>query len=177
MQYDELKKKEAGTRRQPHHMYLHGRPSRHMENVLRRPWTRTEVCHRSQRHIAELRRRGLGITIEIRWCPSHADAKGKRRPTSGPGWRPRSQTPAAWSGPDTRIATGSDTSLASLKREFSEAKWSDAQAWTKAQLARTKNSKYRPRKKQKPDPTVARVNKRLASRFYQLKTGHCLTES
>jgi len=26
-----------------------------------------------------------------------------------------------------------------------------------------------------PDPTVARANKRLASRFYQLKTGHCLT--
>jgi len=110
-------------------------------------------------------------------APAAADAKGKRRLTSGPGWRPRSQTPAAWSDPDTRIATGADASLASLKREFSEAKWSDAQAWTKAQLARTKNSKYRPRKKQKPDPTVARVNKRLASRFYQLKTGHCLTES
>jgi len=31
------------------------------------------------------------------------------------------------------------------------------------------------RSKIKPDPTVARANKRLASRFYQLKTGHCLT--
>jgi len=32
-----------------------------------------------------------------------------------------------------------------------------------------------PYEKQKPDPTVAKANKRLASRFYQLKTGHCLT--
>jgi len=32
-----------------------------------------------------------------------------------------------------------------------------------------------PLKKQKPDPTVARANKRLASRFYQRKSGHCLT--
>jgi len=42
-------------------------------------------------------------------------------------------------------------------------------------LARTSNRKYRPCEKQKPDPTVVRANKRLASRFYQLKTGHCLT--
>ena len=42
-------------------------------------------------------------------------------------------------------------------------------------LARTGNRKYRPREKQKPDPTVAKANKRLASRFYQFKTGHCLT--
>jgi len=32
-----------------------------------------------------------------------------------------------------------------------------------------------PTTKQKPDPTMARAHKRLASRFYQLKTGHCLT--
>ena len=65
--------------------------------------------------------------------------------------------------------------FAHLKHEFSEAKLTDARRWTEAQLARTKNSKYRPSDKQKPDPTVARANKRLASRFYQLKAGHCLT--
>ena len=43
-------------------------------------------------------------------------------------------------------------------------------------LARTNNRKYRPGEKQKPDPTVAKARKRLAARFYQLKTGHCLTE-
>jgi len=47
----------------------------------------------------------------------------------------------------------------------------DARRWNKVQLVRTKNSKYRSSDKQKPDPTVARVNKRLASRFHQPKTG------
>ena len=30
---------------------------------------------------------------------------------------------------------------------------------------------------EKPDPTVAKANKLLTSRFYQFKTGHCLTAS
>jgi len=45
----------------------------------------------------------------------------------------------------------------------------------KERLDKTKNRKYRPSEKQKPDPAVARADMRLASRFYQLKTGHCLT--
>jgi len=36
-------------------------------------------------------------------------------------------------------------------------------------------TKYRMPKSQLPDGTVAGSTKRLASRFYQLKTGHCLT--
>jgi len=65
-------------------------------------------------------------------------------------------------------ATGASVCLhvpSLLKREFPETKWADARRWTKAQLVRSKNSKYRPSDKQKPDP---RANKRLASRFYQL---------
>jgi len=42
-------------------------------------------------------------------------------------------------------------------------------------LAKTSNRMYRPSEKQRPDAIVAGANKRLASRFYQLKTGHCLT--
>ena len=45
----------------------------------------------------------------------------------------------------------------------------------KKRLSKTRNRKYRPSEKQKPAPTVARTNKRPASRFCQLKTGHCLT--
>jgi len=30
-------------------------------------------------------------------------------------------------------------------------------------------------RQQKPDPAVAKANKRLAARFYQFQTGHCLT--
>ena len=42
-------------------------------------------------------------------------------------------------------------------------------------LAKTSNRKYRPNEKQKPDAIVAGANKLIASRFYQLKSGHCLT--
>jgi len=66
-------------------------------------------------------------------------------------------------------------SFANVKRGFSEKKWQGAKAWTKIMLARTVNRKYRPSDRQKPDSTIAKANKRLASRFYQMKTGHCLT--
>ena len=66
-------------------------------------------------------------------------------------------------------------SLANVKRGFSEQKRADVKGWARKQLARTRNCKYRPCEKQKPGPTVAKATKRLASRFYQLKTGHCLT--
>ena len=65
--------------------------------------------------------------------------------------------------------------MANVKRGFSEQKWADSKSWTGKKLARTNNRKYRPGEKQKPDPTVAKARKRLAARFYQLKTGHCLT--
>ena len=66
-------------------------------------------------------------------------------------------------------------SLANVKRGFSEQKREDARNWAKEQLARTRNRKCRPGEKTKPDRTVAKAKKRLASRFYQMKTGHCLT--
>jgi len=62
--------------------------------------------------------------------------------------------------------------LASFKRDFSEKKWTEAWDWVSRKLAKTGN---RPSEKQKPDAIVSGANKRLASRFYQLETGHCLT--
>jgi len=78
----------------------------------------------------------------------------------------------AWSCSESRVGTDEGPWL---KREFSEAKWTEARAWTMTQLIRTKNSKYRPSDKQKQDPAVARANERLAARIYQLMMGHCLT--
>jgi len=63
-------------------------------------------------------------------------------------------------------------SLANLKREISEKKWAEARQWAGD---RTSKKKYRLPESQRPDGTVAGSTKRLASRFYQLKTGHCLT--
>jgi len=63
-------------------------------------------------------------------------------------------------------------SLANLKREISGKKWSEARQWAGG---RTSTSKYRMLKSQKPDVAVAGSTKRLASRFYQTKTGYYLS--
>jgi len=63
-------------------------------------------------------------------------------------------------------------SLANLKREISEKRWAEARQWAGG---RTSKKKYRMPETQKPDGAVVNSTKRLASRFYQLKTGHCLT--
>jgi len=79
--------------------------------------------------------------------------------------------------PDGSVSTRNfplPRSLANVRRGFSEQKRKDARNWAKKQLTRTRNRKYRPDAK-KPDQTVAKAKKRLASRFYQLKTGQCLT--
>jgi len=63
-------------------------------------------------------------------------------------------------------------SLANFKREISEKKGVERRRWAGG---RTSKKKYRLPKSQRPDRTVAGSTKRLASRFYQLKAGHCLT--
>jgi len=63
-------------------------------------------------------------------------------------------------------------SLANIKREISEKKWVEARQWAGG---RTSKKKYRMLASHKPDGTVAGSTKKLASRFYQLKMGHCRT--
>ena len=63
-------------------------------------------------------------------------------------------------------------SLANIRREISEKKWAEARMWAGG---RTSKNKYKMPESQRPDGTVAGSTKRLASRFYQLKTGHCHT--
>jgi len=60
-------------------------------------------------------------------------------------------------------------SLAHLKWEISARKWVEVRQW---EGGRTSTTKYRMPKTQRPDGTFASGSKRLASRFYQLKTGH-----
>ena len=52
----------------------------------------------------------------------------------------------------------------------------EVQPRTEGAWGRTCKKKYRLPESQRPDGTVAGSTKRLASRFYQLKAGHCLTE-
>jgi len=62
-------------------------------------------------------------------------------------------------------------SLAHLKRKISGKKWVEAKRWAAGWVT---GRKYKLPTKQQPDGTVAGSSKRLASRFYQLKTGHYL---
>ena len=61
-------------------------------------------------------------------------------------------------------------SLAHLKREITEKKWVEARQWVGGW---TSKKKYTMPKSQRPDGVVAGSAKRLASRFCQVKTGHC----
>jgi len=100
-----------------------------------------------------------------------------RRPTSGQ--RPLAETPdtrgVEWLNYSDRTevrAMPLPRSVANLKRKISEKKWVEARQWAGG---RTSKSKYRMPKSQRPDGTVAGSSKRLASRYYQLKTGHART--
>ena len=120
-----------------------------------------------RKHIATLRKVRPDITIEIRWCPAHEDIAGNEKADE---W--------AKIAAERQSACGVEhlaplpRSLANLKREISEKKWAEARQWAGG---RTSKTKYRMPKTQRPDGAVAGSTKRLASRFYQLKTGHART--
>jgi len=134
----------------------------------------------ARKHIAALRRARPNIVIEVRWCPAHEGVEGNEkadewaklaaeepdaRGVEGLEWFAYSDRPEARSMPLPR-------SLANIKREIAEKKWAEARQWAGG---RTSRKKYKMPESQRPDGTVAGSTKRLASRFYQLKTGHCRT--
>jgi len=134
----------------------------------------------ARRHIAALRRAVPGIIIKIRWCPTHEGVEGNEkadewaklaaeepdaRGVEWLEWFTYSDRPEERSMPLPR-------SLANIKWEITEKKWAEAREWAGD---RTSKKKYKMPKSQKPDGTVTGSAKRLASRFYQLKMGHCLT--
>jgi hypothetical protein len=117
------------------------------------------------------------VEIEIRWCPAHEGIAGNEKADEwaklaaeepdahGVEWL--SQTD--WYG---KRPMPPPRSLANLKREISEMKWSEARQWAEKRIT---TRKYRLPADQRAGRAVAGSPKRLAGRFYQLKTGHCLT--
>ena len=114
----------------------------------------------------------------MRWCPAHKGVEGNEKAdewakiaaekpdTRGVEW------PNFPARTEVRGRAPLPRSLANLKREISEKKWAGTRQWAGG---RTSKKKYRLPDSQKPDGAVAGSSKRLASRFYQIKTGHCLT--
>jgi hypothetical protein len=118
----------------------------------------------ARRHIATLWRARRQITIEIRWCPARNGVPGNEKADE---W-----ATLAVETPDARGVEPLPRSLALLKREISEKKWSEARQWTGSRI---NNVKYKMPDRQNPDGVVAYSSKGHASRFYQLKTGHFFT--
>ena len=129
----------------------------------------------ARKPIAALRRATPGITIEIRWCPAHKGVVGNEKADE---WgKIAAEEPdtrgAEWlSYSDRKEVRTYPRSLANLKREISGKKWAEARQWAGG---RTSRKKYRIPESHKPDGAVARSTKRLALRYYQLKTGHART--
>jgi len=133
----------------------------------------------ARKHITTLRRARKGNVMEIRWCPARKGVAGNEKAdewakiaagepnTRGVEWLSSSGRTEVWAAPLPR-------SLASLKREISEKKWVVARQWAGG---RTSKIKYCMPKSQKPDSVVANSTKRLASRYYQPKTGHAAQDN
>jgi len=71
-----------------------------------------------------------------------------------------------------RVGKDGSTSLAHLKRGITKRKWVEACSWMESRLVL--HHAYRPRKRMWPDSTPAKASKAVASRVYQLRTGHAL---
>jgi len=141
---------------------IHGWASGHQTYGTEEPGPGQQYPIQARKHIAALRRARPGITIEIRWCPAHQGITGNEKADE---W-----AKIAAEKPCTRGVKNPGPlprSLASLKREISEK--AEARSWAGGRISK---AKYRMAKSQKPDSEVANRTKRLASRFYQLKTGH-----
>ena len=154
------------------HHFL-GCSSGNQKDGIGRTWTWTAVCSPG----AKTHRRAAQGQAWYRWCPAHKGVAGDEKADE---WakiaaeEPDSRS-VEWLNYSDRVearAIPLPRSLTNLKRDISEKKWVEARQWAGG---RTSKAKYRMPKSQKPDGTVAGSSKRLASRLYQVKTGHCLS--
>jgi ribonuclease HI len=131
----------------------------------------------ARKWIKVLRKARPEIEVEIRWCPAHEGIAGNEMADEwaklaaeepdahGVEWLSHSDRYGRRPMPPPR-------SLANLKRGSSEKKWAEARQWAEGRITARK---YRLPTDQRVERVVAGSPKKLAARFYQLKTGHCRT--
>ena len=132
----------------------------------------------ARKHIATLRKAKPNIVIEIRWCPAHKGIQGNEKADE---WAKLAAEEPDFRGVEWlkyqdrygRRRMPLPRSLAHLKREISERKWKEAKEWADRKISHRKY-RHSQKERKKLDSIPAVANKRLASRFYHLKSGHCL---
>ena len=141
------------------------------------PGTAQQYAWQARKWIAKLRERDRNVRIEFHWCPAHSEVAGNEEADK---WaKQAAEEPGArgveWMGYKNRYGRRPmppPRSLANLKREISERNWEEAWTWSKK---RVRGRKYQMPKTMHQNNMVARGPKRLAGRYYQLKTRHCRT--
>jgi len=93
----------------------------------------------ARRHITKLRIARLGITIEIRWCPTHKGVPGNKKADE---WEKiAAEKPEAggveWLQGGARPVP-LPRSLAHIKREISTKKWNEASQWAGKRISAKK---------------------------------------
>ena len=112
--------------------------SGHCQNSMAsdEPGPGQQYAIQARKHIAALRRARPGITIEIHWCPAHKGIAGNETAdewakiaAGQPGTRGVEWPNYGHEGRSEVCAMPLPRSLANLKREISEKKWTEARSW------------------------------------------------
>jgi len=120
----------------------------------------------------------IDCPVEIHWCPAHEEIAGNEVADQ---WAKIAadkpyERGVEWLTIDNRSRRMPPASLAHLSRQIAEKKWEEAKNWAYTRVTNPAyNVKCRPWRQNRPDPGPAKTRKTIASRYYQLKTGHALT--